>query len=369
MRLTANSALRTAEEGRKLTRFNKQWNIGDKATVFYPVYKDPTTGKVELLVGAIHGNTCDFQELGLKTSFIPANCDIVDGVPVNPSIAVRFSRVAAAFINGEKQAKIAKIASKPYPSEEQRKKAIEEVEKEYDTKNNMKAKRPVIGYLKYLISTECLYIPMNNDNPNVDSMKVVTQEPSSTKIAALTAIANDIKYQPEFDEEGIGYLEVQYSFISANNTKSEAARVSPVGVTQAFSLQTRFADLWPNIVRELKRISLDSEDIAKRNYNYNKIPEDKIIEALRLYCISHNEDPITADEDNRQIIERNAEVLKMLNYRSGNAEFDAAFGFGDNTTTTETASNTPTAEPTYSGSPSLEQLMSGEGLLADPVEV
>lgn len=368
MRLTANSALKTAEEGRKLTRFNKQWSIGDKATVFYPVYKDPTTGKVELLVGAIHGNTCDFQELGLKTSFIPANCDIVDGIPVNPSIAVRFSRVAAAFINGEKQARITKIASKNYPSEEQRKKAIEEVEKEYDTKNNMQAKRPVIGFLKYLISTECLYIPMNNDNPNTDSMKVVTQEPSSTKIATLTTIANDAKYQPDFDEEGIGYLEVQYSFISANNTKGEAARVSPVGVTKEYSLQTRFPDLWPSIVNELKRISLDAEDIAKRNYNYNKIPEDKIIEALRLYCVKHNEDLVTADVDNLQIVRRNAEVLKMLNYCSDNEEFDREFGFADNPTT-ETPATTGTTEPTYSGSPSLEQILNGDDLLADPVEV
>lgn len=309
MRMTARGAMQTRADSKKLGGFGQMWQPGDQGIVFYPTLVDEETGKLDLLVGCIWGHQADPKALGLKTIFIPSLTDMDEsGVPIGtPDITYQFSKIAKAFIDGEKQSKVDKAMSKNWPSEAARKAALDEIENEYDTKNNMKAKKAVVGKAMLLITTEVLYVPVENDVPQPDKARVVTQSLSDDRIRKLINLLDDKKYAPL---EGENYLEVQYNFPATD--KTQAGKADPVGQVPEYRLKVKYPDQWKAIESQLELLPKNSETIARRNFSYRKFDEKQIKNALTTYSIMQSEYLESLHEDDVEKLIKNAQIMDAL---------------------------------------------------------
>lgn len=371
MRITARGAMQTRADSQKLVGFGQMWQPGDQGTAYYPVITDEKTGKLDLLVGCIWGHPADPKALGLKTIFIPSLTDMDEsGVPVGtPDITYQFAKIAKAFIDGEKQSKIDKAMSKNWPTEAARKAALDEIENEFDTKNNMKAKKPVVGKVKLLITTEVLYVPIENDVPQPDKARVVTQSLSDERIRKLIALLDDSKYAPG---EGEDYLEVQYNFPATD--KAQAGKADPVGQVPEYRLKVKFPEQWKSIESQLELLPKNSETIARRNFSYRKFDEKKIKNALTTYSIMQSEYLEKLHEDDTERLIKNAEIMDTLSIPESladcplkeqlNAEIErirnerAAAGV-------EAPAEETHEEPSFTGAPTLNDMLQNENRASD----
>ena len=323
MKVSARGAQKVSSKVRKLKNFGNAWDVGDKVICLYPVYYDEDTDQVELLVGMEWGyKVNDMQALGLKASFIPSNAEInEDGVPVVPDITSQFSRLAPAFIAGEKAAKERAIEAKPWPSSAAQKQALEKLADQYDTKNNPDARKPVIARLSLLITTECVVVPLKDDKPDWDKANVFAQTLSNTKIKKLLAIMEDAQYGVNKDST---YVEVQYNFVAADGKKSTAGRNDPIGVTDQFALRNRFvSDVDKRKLLELvTQLPEDSDVIRNHNYAYRHIDEAKLRSVFQSYAISESGNLDTVPEDQENMVIKSAQLIKDLSILSAlaNAE-------------------------------------------------
>ena len=222
MILTARGAQKTREESKKLSMYSKVWLPGDTVRVFYPVAK--IDGVWEIIVGAVWGHSVsDIKGLGLKTAFIPSLSQFDESGQLigNPDITYRFSNIAKAFVEGQKAKEEAAAMAKNWPTESARKEALKKIEDKFDAKNNMKAIKPIIGRIQYMVTTEVLAVKYANKAPQVDSAVVVSAPLSGQTIERLYAILNNPKY---FDVDGdFAYLEIEWVY-PTNSEKSKSAK-------------------------------------------------------------------------------------------------------------------------------------------------
>lgn len=314
MRISAKGALAAASKAKKLPGFGKAWNVNDKGIVFYPIYKDPDTGELELLVGSVWGyKVNDMNALGLKASFIPTNAEINEnGEPDVPDVAFQFSKLASAFITGEKEKREQEINSKPWPTAAAQRSALGQLDHDYDTKNNMKARRPVISRLSLYISTEVLYVPMKDNKPMWDDAKLYSQTLSNERILKLYTIMNDKQYAVGPDDK---YLEVMYNFTAADGEKSTAGRAQPIGQTPEYRLRVQFAEDAAKLDRLLAQLPDTSEIIENHNYSYRRIPESTLRSAFSSYSIMNSDNLNYLKEDGIDQVARAAKLIEELSLK------------------------------------------------------
>lgn len=369
MRMTGSGAMQTRADAKKLGGFGQMWEPGATGTVLYPIVKDETTGKFDLLVGGIWGHPADPKELGLKKIFIPSLTDMDEsGEPIGtPDITYQFSRIAKLFIDGMKQKKIDGVMAKQWPNEASRKSALEAIDKEFDTQSNMKAKKPVVGKATFLITTECIYIPIENEQPQPDKARLVTQSLSDERIRKLIGLANNSKYSPDPDDT---YLEVQYAFPAGD--KAQSGRTDPVGQVREYRLKTTYPDQWKAIESLIPTLPDKSETIARRNFSYRKSTPKEIKNALTTYAIMNSEylDALSNEDDIEKLV-KNADVMEELSLTSSimNPELKSKITEAleelhkvIDATATE---DEPQEEPTFGDAPTIEQMLANQHRASD----
>lgn len=310
MKLTASAMVKQASKAKKLQNFGKAWKVGDKGICFYPVTFDEESGSPDLLVAGEWGYSVnDMTELGIKASFIPSNAEIDnDGVPVIPDITSQFARIANAFLEGEKEQEIAKLKAKTWPNEASLQAAMAKVTAQYD-KQNLKGKKPVISRLKLLITTECVYVPLENDKPQWDKARLYAQSLSTDRIDKIRAIIKDKMYGVTNDSK---WVEVQYNFVASDNEKSTAGKVAPAGITPEYSLFARFPESESQLKAILGQLPEDSDIIMHHNYSYRHIDETVLKRAFSSYAITKSEALDFLPEDTEEAVIKSARLIRDL---------------------------------------------------------
>lgn len=308
MQLSAMGAMKTRDESKKLNMYSKQWLPGDTLRVFYPIFWEE--GTPQLAVGAVWGHDVgDIKALGLKTAFIPSTCDFDENrLPIGaPDITYQFSNIAPIFVSAMKSQEENAVALKKFPTDAARRDALKAVEEKYDTRNNMNAVKPIIGRVKYYISTEVLSCKLVNDTPVVDTLAVTSAPLSNQTIHRLYNIMADSKYAPEPGDE---YLEIEWRYpvdpVKGNSAKAAA----PAGVTKEYRLQTTSPSAWKAIEGMLSTIARDSDTITRRATK--TINPDKVRQALTQYCILNSEYLDIIGEEDEETLLKNADVVKEL---------------------------------------------------------
>ena len=380
MRMSGRGASQVASKARKLSNFGKCWEVGDKGIVFYPIFWDEENGRAELLVSAAWGYRVNSMDaLGLKATFIPSNADINDdGVPVEPDITAQFSKLAPAFVAGEKAAAEAKLYAKDWPTTQAQRTALESLEKMYDTKNNPDAKRPVISKLCYLITTECIYVPLKDEKPDWDNARLVAQSLSTTKLNKLCTILDEPMYGINKDSP---YLEVQYNFTAADGKKSTAGKNDPIGLAEGQTLESRFPDDIGKLKEFTAQLPTDSETIKNHNYSFMHIPEATLRSTFQAYCITYSDNLDAVPEDFKESVVKqaafideialtkslkNAELIQAVQEKLAELAANAPTHLNTNDPVPHAGMDpVPTAPAMPSKAPTISELMAGTNLASD----
>ena len=288
--ITGRQAQATKASARKLKGFGKCYEPGKTLTCFYPVHKNEE-GAWDLIVGAIWGHRVnDFKALSGIATFIPTTCEIdQDGVVTSePDVALQFSRIAAAYIKGEKDKKMAEVLARELPTEAMRAELITKINDEYDAQKNMDAPKPVIGGLTYLITTEVLVVPRSSDSgkPVTQNMELASQTMSDQRMNKLYAIldSDTCVVHTKEDDPDFGMLEVTYQY-PAGVSKTVAGQTLPEVVVQEYTIQSRYADCWNEVQRKFAEIAHDSDMVMRRNYSYTKVSQMKLMQCIRNYVV------------------------------------------------------------------------------------
>lgn len=309
MQLSMGGAQKTSSESKKLMGYSKQWLPGDTMRLFFPVFK--MDGRWEVAVGALWGHKVnDFDGIGLKTTFIPSltEFDVETATPIGaPDITYQFSQIAGVFVNGKKQIEMENLQKKNWPTEAARLDALRKLEDKYDAKNNMKAEKPAIGKVTYLICTEVLCIKYTNQQPVLDTAAVVSFPLSSEKITKLQTILNDPKFAPQ---EGDKFFEIEWKY-PANPDKSQSAKASsPNGLTVEYRMAQQNPEVYAAITPKFAQIATECESIVRRATR--KVSEAKIRNALTQYAISNCDNLDACPEDDVEYLLRNCSVVNEL---------------------------------------------------------
>lgn len=306
--LSGRAAQKTKNESRKLTMYSKQWLPGDTLHVFYPIFW--LDGKPELAVGAIWGHqVSDIKELGLKTSFIPSTTEFdVDGNPIGqPDITYQFSMIAKVFIDGRKAIEEAAIEAKKFPNESLRKEALKDLELRYDTKNNQKAIQPIIKRPSYYISTEVISVKFANGVPDPNTIAHTSAPLSNDLLNALYSLLDNPKYAPQ---EGDKFFEVEWTYTADPDKSASGRKSKPAGLTPDFKMPTQFPEQYSRVESMMGNVSMDAQSIVRRATR--TVDPNKVRAAVAQYSYMHSEDLDAANEDNTEILIRNAALLKEL---------------------------------------------------------
>ena len=302
MRLSGRNALRTRQQSRRLGGFGQMWKSGEQGIVYYPLTKTED-GQLDVLVASCWGHNINPKEVGLKRIFVPTLSIIEDGVPKVPDITYQFSKIAPLFLAGAKESKVANIMAKNM-SESQRKTVLKKIDEDFEKLS------PVVGKLRMVISTECVYVPLDsNGNPDVEKARLVSQDLSDARLNAILAILDNKQFGVEPDAT---YVEVMYSF-GTSNVRQEDGKVTPTGVTKEYSLQNRFPNDWPRIDQLLTGLPDTSETIEKRNSSFHMVEEGEISSAIASYSAieSGSLDSLSSEEDLDRL-KKNAEIVSRL---------------------------------------------------------
>lgn len=308
MRLSAMGAQKTRDESKKLNMYSKQWLPGDVLRVYYPLFWED--GVPQIAVGAVWGfDVGDIQALGLKTAFIPATNEFDENKqPIGvPDITYQFSHIAPLFVHAMKARDEAEVVNKPWPTEAGRKDALKAVEHKYDTKNNMKAIKPIIGKVKYYISTEVISIKLLNDTPVMDTLTITSAPLSGQNIQRLYTIMNDPKYKPA---EGAKFLEVEWRYPIDPDKGTSAKKAAPAGVTHEYTIENTSPDAYKQIEGMFSMVATEAETITRRATR--TVNPEKVRQALTQYCIMNSQFIDSIIEDDEEVLIKNVGVVKEL---------------------------------------------------------
>lgn len=255
MNLSGRDIMKTMASSQRLEGFSSQWKAGMTACAFYPVYLDPSTNLMEVMVAAVWGYDVQVTELkSLHRVFVPCNSEVEDGRPANPDFLYNFSRIAGLFKKAAKEKEISEIEDNEGASASEKREAIADIESNY--KDNVS---PVVGRLKYKAYTECVFVPLNGDGePDVKNIKLCSQNLSKSKLKSLYTIMDN----PQFvicKENGRAYLEVQYVWGTKGTRKELGNSVDVSGVSKGYSA----LDLVPIVTEEIQASGIRKEDVVK----------------------------------------------------------------------------------------------------------
>ena len=316
MRVSVGAVLKEKAESKKSMNFGKMWTPGSTGITMYPFYKNED-GAFEPLIAVQKGHTVsDMKELGLNATFIPtlSEFDSEGNIIGSGDVAYQFSRIAPCFVAGQKEAEMDGIRKKDGIDETMRQTLFKKVEDKY-SRDNMKGVKPIISPLTFYISTECVYIPMQNGQPDVKAARLVAQKLSDARINKLMTLAADEKFQPtQLPGTDIYVLEVQYSWPAGD--KGESGKTDPQGLVPEYRLEAKFPNEYKSLMPIINTLPRESETIARRNYSYTKISEARVRQALRSYAVMKTEyldalNPVT-DEEMITRIEKNASIIDEL---------------------------------------------------------
>jgi len=306
--LSARGAQKKKDESKKLQMYSKQWLPGDTMRVFVPIFWQD--GKPEIAVGAVWGhNVSDIKGLGLHTAFIPSTTEFDENAtPIGiPDITYQFSQIARIFVNGAKAIEENNITKKPWPNEASRKEALKALEEKYDTKNNRKAVKPIIGRANFLIFTEVLSIKLTNDIPNPETIALSSMPLSNQTINRLYAILDDPKYTPE---EGDEFLEIEWKY-PVNADKTESARqATPSGLSREYVFKTQFPEIYPTVAAQFGAVMRSADTIVRRATR--SIDPSKVRAALTQYAILNSEYVDAIIEEDEELLLKHVDLVQEL---------------------------------------------------------
>lgn len=319
----------------KRSTFSKAWEVGDQGTVYYPFRwwanpksDDPKDGKFKILMAAYYGHkVSDFSVLGTtflrSFSFIDEEGHVVG----SGDLAYQFSRIAPLLVTASKEAALAALNKKDWSvlGQTAYQNARQKIEDEYDAKKNMKAKRALIGRLSVLKLTEVAYITMDTakgapifDGPQSKTGNYI-QTLSDDRLDKLTNLANDPNFGIMAQQPGltpkdgeIYFLEVQYSFTSAQNSKADAGRNDPQGIAHSISLTSRFPKCADQVQEWLSRIPASGDSIAAHAYGLAPMPDEVLKVKLQTYMLDMVEDWVYLQPEEKSRLVKNASLLDYL---------------------------------------------------------
>ncbi len=306
--LSGRAAQKTKNESRKLTMYSKQWLPGDVLHVFYPIFWD--NGRPELAVGAVWGHkVSDLKGLGLKTTFIPSTTAFdEDGQPIGqPDVTYQFSLIAKVFIDGKKALEEQALQAKKFPTEALRKEALKDLEDRYDTKNNLRAERPIIQRASYVISTEVISIKYANYVPDPKTIAHTSAPLSNDLINAIYSLMDNPKYAPQ---EGDTFFEVEWTYAPDPDKAQSGRKSKPAGLTSEYKLASQFPEAYKQVESFMPNVSMNAETIVRRATK--SVDPAKVRAAIAQYSFMHSEDLDAADEENTEVLIRNVDLLKDL---------------------------------------------------------
>lgn len=370
---SGRAAVRTRSQSRKLQAFSKAWVVGDKLSVFFPifwvpeldeneqpimvqeidtkgqpVFEDDGTpvmtekGQWDVVTASIWGHDVpDMKKFAVGGSFIPSLTEIVRGQPakiltddagkpmydaygevmyepIPGDVTYQFSKIAPMFVKGEKQGEIDRVMKKKFTSEDLRREALNEIDAKYDTDSNMDAPKPAVGKLHMVISTEVFVVKQNATNQyDLENAGQYTYKLSDEKFNSLISLLDDIKFKPR--DLNARWFEVQMTFNGDSNDKrgrGQAGRKAlPVGLTPEYTMEARDPAGYAKIKVRLEQLPQDSQTITCRNFMYTKIAEKTIEKQISQYIVMNSDmlDNITKEED-MEILTGNA--YRLMQFRA-----------------------------------------------------
>lgn len=318
----AGDAIRQRDTDRRLENFGKAWGPGDKAIVAFPIFRNPRTGKLDIITANGYGNRINDKDVGLKRFFIPTNSELDSETkkPLYKTVLDRASRLSRLVLEGEYLLKIEE-AKESTDDESILATSLEKLKKEYKGEDGKgkNAKRPAIGGLTYLSTTEVAYFQIVKDQINTDKMGMYSLELSNKKAQKIITIINDkqFEYDATIGEDGIGYAEIQFTFGTDSDKTRAGANTEMSGIVPKFKLAEM--EEWKEISDILERLPKDSESIKKRNYSFEPVSEGSIKQVLSLwapkmakYINKYIDATPDSQDDKDKKLKSNAEIIKDL---------------------------------------------------------
>ena len=315
--ITGDEALRTRQDSQFLPRFSKLYESGMTAVTYYRIVYNKQSRRRNVVVGACWGHKVDFNKVPIGKDFVRSNAIIKENKPASVDALLQFSRIAPAYKDGEKASKVkmALSSGQPEPIIQQQIKSIELAYEggKVGDKEVAPTESVAVGPLTYLITTECVFVPLDSDGkPKVADIRLCSQELSNKKLEQVGTAINDRRM---VIEEEKGYAELQYAFGNTKDKKQDG-QVAPTGTPATYTLEEKYPDLWPTILDQVKRLPEDSEQIMARNRAFDKVDEEEIIAAISAFAAGNNMYLGMIDENDKKNINRmknNAALLKELN--------------------------------------------------------
>lgn len=307
MRMSANTAMKTRQDSRKVQGFGKRWKSGETHLVAYPIFFDEN-GEPQLLVGAGWGHPIDPKAISVKAIFWPSHSEIVDGVPKVADLAYQASRIMPLVLKGSYAAEVKKVEESDL-SNSQKKQSLKEIDKKYEVDDDGKiTKQPAISRLKFIVTTEIFDVPLVADTmaPNIKEARVVSQDLSDEKIRAIRNLMLNPNHAPK---SGDRYFWVQYAFGTQGDRKIDG-RVAPTGIMPEYRIEVRYPEEFAKIKSELESLPVESESVMKRNSVFTKGDDRDLMSALQTYWIL-NEDKLN-DLSEDTDIDRLKKVAKVV---------------------------------------------------------
>lgn len=318
----------------KCKNFGKAWDVGDQATVFYPFKWWPDAsltsgGTFEMHMSAYFGHhVSDMKVLG--TTFLRSLSHIDENGQVmgDGDLAYQFSRISGLLVNAQKEREIAEMNAKDWSvlGQTAYQNARKKIEDAYDTKENINAKKPLIGRLTVLKLTEVVYVAMdpNSGTPIFDDQRkqktgTYIQTLSDNRLSKLRALANDVNtgilaQNPGLvpNENDVYFLEVLYNFTSSKNSKAEAGKADPQGVAQSVTITARKPEVKGKLTELLERVPKEPEGIAGHTYNMAPMADEVLKAKLQAVMFeSTSALQFMAPEDKDRLV-KNAKLLDYL---------------------------------------------------------
>ena len=326
--------LRLSSSLQKCKNFGKAWDVGDQGTVFYPFkwWPDaslPSGGSFEPHMSAYFGHqVSDMKVLG--TTFLRSLSRIDENGQVigEGDLAYQFSKIAGLLVNAQKERELHELNAKDWTilGQTAYQQARAKVEEKYNTKENMNAKKALIGRLTVLKLTEVVYVAMdpNSGTPIFDDQRkqktgTYIQTLSDNRLSKLRALANDVNcgimaQNPGLEpvEGEVYFLEVLYNFTSAKNSKSEAGRVDPQGVAHSVTILSRNPGLKSKLAEWLQRVPKDPDGISAHTYNMSPMPDEVLKAKLQAVMFESAAAMRYMTPEDKDRLVRNAQLLDYL---------------------------------------------------------
>lgn len=310
MQLGSRGVQRERQAAKKLMGYSKQWAPGDTMRLFIPLIwlED---GRPDFMVGKVWGFPVNaVKELGLHTIFIPSTVPFnEDGKPIGtPDITYQFSRIAPVFVRGQRAAEIAKVASKPWPSETAKETALDEVKKKY-SKENPNAVKPIIGREKFVIMTEVISVKyVEGTGCKLDTCALSTWSLSDKVLRQILTLLDNPKFTPA---KGQNYFEIEINYPSDPDKGKSGLAAVPSGITADYALCNQYPDAFRVVESYFGSWSTDSETVRRRATTM--IPIEVIQDAIRNYCLMNSEflDSVS-NEDDIKVLVNNIDVVSKI---------------------------------------------------------